>query len=224
MAHDQQKRITFITSKPGLSHKDYDAHWSGPHAAIAKDLPGLVWYVQNHVIRRIGPPQGRFGDVQGIAEIAFRDSEKLRGTIEGWARVDELRQDERVFLGDKATYVTRVPPDPPAIGQRRIIAVIYPSADGADAESAGSVAAAVDAISALVPCHVEEVEAAPPVQSGPEDAHPQYLLFAELSDTAPSDAVEPKGPILRHILELNRPSSVYLIAAEAKRLAIDVPG
>ena len=35
------KRISFIRRKEGMSREDFFAHWTGPHADIVRQMPGL---------------------------------------------------------------------------------------------------------------------------------------------------------------------------------------
>ncbi len=219
-----RKRVTLIKAKAGMSSADFDAHWSGPHGELAKELPGLIWYVQNHIVDCLTPPQGRFGEVHGIAELAFQDPERLRGPITGWSRVGELLEDERVFLGDKLTFVTRALSSPPGLHPRRLIATLDQPGEGAHAPDDAALSAATAAISQLVPCHVQAVEPDPGAPADDPEAGPRALLFVELPNDAARDLLQPQGPILRHIEGLGLPTSVYLVAAEAKRVPIDAPG
>lgn len=223
MADIAMRRVTLIKSKDGMAMKDYDAHWSGPHAAIAKDLPGLIWYVQNHVLKCLIPPKGRFGDVHGIAEISFEDPDKLFGDLTDWSRVGELRADEQVFLGDKFTFVTRVPSDLPELGQRRIIAILERSTDGSDDPDEDVLAKTVAALSAVGPAHLQMVanDANTPVYESESRLH--ALIFVELSSDTTTEILKPGGMILRQIEALGLPLSIYLVATEAKRLPIDLP-
>ena len=219
----RNRRVTLIKSKAGLPLKDYDAHWSGPHAAIAKDLPGLIWYVQNHVVRCLTSPQGRFGEAHGIAEVAFEDPEKLRGTVTGWSRVGELRADETAFLGDKFTFVTEVPNNLPELHQRRIIAMLERPSDGSDGPGEDELAKVAEALSAVGAAHAEMVTNDPDMRSDDPETQPHALIFVELPVGVRAEALTPGGPILGPIAALNLPASVYLVAAEAKRLPIDLP-
>jgi hypothetical protein len=219
-----RRRITLIRARHGLAQQDYDAHWSGPHAAIARDLPGLVWYVQNHVVKRLTPTRSRFGDLDGIAEIAFEDPGKLRGTVTGWSRVGELRNDEQAFLSDKFTFVTRVPPSPPDLRQRRIVAMLERPADGSPAPGEDALQGAAAAISAVCPAHVQMVATDPGTPADDAQMQPHALIFVEVPDAAGADLVAPGGPILGRIAAIGLPASVYLMAAEAKRLPADLAG
>jgi uncharacterized protein (TIGR02118 family) len=42
--------VVMVTRLPGLDHKDFFAHWGNEHADLAKKIPGLRRYIQNHVV------------------------------------------------------------------------------------------------------------------------------------------------------------------------------
>lgn len=203
-----------------LSH--FHAHWSGPHAAIARDLPGLVWYVQNHVMRQLWCAPGQVRDVHGIAEIAFRDPGALRNTIESWVRLDELREDENRFVGGRIGNWSRLVDGPPELSQRRII-VLLSRPDGAtDPIPVEKISAAVEVIGAVVPCHAEETANEPPEPG--DAAGPEWFIFAELPLAQNFDELSsPEGPILRHLDGVGASTAAYLVYSEAKVLPADVP-
>ena len=35
------KRISFLRRKEGMSHEEFFAHWTGPHADIVRKMPGI---------------------------------------------------------------------------------------------------------------------------------------------------------------------------------------
>lgn len=200
----------------------FHAHWSGPHAAIARDLPGLVWYVQNHVMRPLQRSPGLFGDVHGIAEIAFRDPGALRNTIESWVRLDELREDENRFVGGRIGNWSHLVDDPPEVSQRRIVAVLSRPDGAIDPVRGDRISAAVEAIRAVVPCHAEETANEPPAPG--DAAGPDWFIFAELPLAQNIDElVSPEGPILRQLDGIGASAAAYLVYSEAKVLPADVP-
>ena len=215
------KRVTLIVPRKGMTLADFHAHWSGPHGAIARDLPGLVWYVQNHVIGVLWRTPGYLGDVQGIAEVAFHDPAALRTTIESWVRLDELREDENRFVGERIGNWAILRDDPPAVAQRRIIVALGRPDGATDPISSEKIAAAVDAIRAVVPCHAEEIANDPPAPGAVPG--PDWFLFAELpSARTVDDLLSPDGPVLRHLKDIDASVAAYLVYAEAKRLPVDL--
>jgi uncharacterized protein (TIGR02118 family) len=47
------RRISFTRRAAGVSYEDFQRHWRGPHAELARFLPDLRSYVQNHAV--LGP-------------------------------------------------------------------------------------------------------------------------------------------------------------------------
>lgn len=47
------RRISFTRRAAGVSYEDFQRHWRGPHAELARFLPDLRNYVQNHAV--LGP-------------------------------------------------------------------------------------------------------------------------------------------------------------------------
>lgn len=92
------KRITYLQRRADLSTRAFREHWSTVHARIARDLPGVVAYRQNHVLAGAAPPTGgsRFR-VDGIVELWFEDDDAASAGY-GSATADRLAADERLFL------------------------------------------------------------------------------------------------------------------------------
>lgn len=80
------KRITYLEAR---RHKDLEAfrtHWSTTHAEIARDLPGVTAYRQNHVLPAAGKTaapaaaasaEGQAYRVDGIVELWFADEDVM---------------------------------------------------------------------------------------------------------------------------------------------------
>jgi uncharacterized protein (TIGR02118 family) len=70
------KVIEMIKRKPGLSLEEFSRYWEEEHAPlIAKHIPHLRKYVQNHALRL---PGGGEPPIDGIAELWFDDFESWR--------------------------------------------------------------------------------------------------------------------------------------------------
>ncbi len=67
------KRITYLTRRPDLTPAQFRGHWSTIHADIARDLPGVVAYRQNHVVHYEEDVDARLFDVDGIVELWFEN-------------------------------------------------------------------------------------------------------------------------------------------------------
>ena len=87
------KRITYLTKRESLSRAEFSEHWSGVHARIAINLPGVLAYRQNHVI----PDFSSENDVDGIVELWFT-SEADASAGFGSEVADRLIVDEPRFL------------------------------------------------------------------------------------------------------------------------------
>ena len=92
------KRITYLEKHSELSLDQFFAHWSTTHADIAKDLPGVTCYLQNHVHRHMaGAEAGEPYRVDGIVELWF-DSAEVVGASSDSEVSDRLIEDEKTFM------------------------------------------------------------------------------------------------------------------------------
>lgn len=92
------KRITYLEKHPEISHDQFFAHWSTTHADIAKDLPGVTCYLQNHVHRhRPGAEAGEPYRVDGIVELWFGSAEVVGASSDSEVS-DRLIEDEKTFM------------------------------------------------------------------------------------------------------------------------------
>jgi uncharacterized protein (TIGR02118 family) len=92
------KRITYLQARTDKNLDAFRAHWSTTHADIARGLPGVTAYRQNHVLEPMLEPQidGPYS-VDGIVELWFADEEVVQA---GFASevADKLIIDEPRFL------------------------------------------------------------------------------------------------------------------------------
>jgi uncharacterized protein (TIGR02118 family) len=71
------KRVSFLRRREGMSEEDFFAHWTGPHADIVKQMPGVRGLRFGRVRSWTPPDQGWDGvgelwfDSMGAAEKAF---------------------------------------------------------------------------------------------------------------------------------------------------------
>lgn len=91
------KRITYLQRREDLPAEDFSAHWRGPHAEIAVDLPGVVCYRQNHVVRTTMPVGGQPFPIDGIVELWFASHSDAQEGLTS-AVTDQLVADEPKFL------------------------------------------------------------------------------------------------------------------------------
>ncbi len=115
-----QVRMGLLDKKPDWSAERFRAHWRDHHAALARQLPGLRTYVQNHVTDRTqrgivfarGPEQ-----LDGLSQLTFEDDDAMRAALAtpiGRALVD----DEQHFIGRLriVTADTHTVVEPPPAG------------------------------------------------------------------------------------------------------------
>jgi uncharacterized protein (TIGR02118 family) len=91
------KRITLLKRSTTMSAADFRQHWSVPHAEIARHLPGLLRYNQNHVLRSSVSERDTEWPIHGFVELWFRDA----AAIAEAAKSDTTRKlivDEPHFL------------------------------------------------------------------------------------------------------------------------------
>lgn len=92
------KRITYLQARSDKSTEDFRAHWSTTHADIARDLPGVQNYRQNHVLQVVDSQlRADAYRVDGIVELWFADNDVVQA---GFASevADKLIVDEQIFL------------------------------------------------------------------------------------------------------------------------------
>nr|WP_255553376.1 EthD domain-containing protein [Maritimibacter sp. DP1N21-5] len=195
----------------------FHAHWSGPHADIARELPDLVWYIQNHVIRPLASSPGINSTCDGIAEIAYGVSAGILDKIEGWDRVAELRADEARFLSNRLGCWSVRQEDSQAPSLRRVVAHVSEAEDVA-------VETALARIGQVVACHGERTVGRIDTPDAAEEKGevPGWFLFAELPlGAGAADLLAPEGPILEPLALSGGGFAAYLTYTEAKRVPMD---
>ncbi len=132
------KRISYIQRREGLDVEAFRAHWRGTHSLIARDLPGVRAYVQNHVVRRFVIGAGERPRIDGMVELWFEDDAAAEA---GFASdvADRLAVDELNFLQGLGGCAVRGDPlvGPAAAAATWLIAdVVGGAGDGLAAEIA----------------------------------------------------------------------------------------
>lgn len=70
------KRMTMLAARRDRSHEEFSRYWRGKHADIARRLPQLGGYVQNHLGKRIdGIADDPGFRVDGVPELWFADED-----------------------------------------------------------------------------------------------------------------------------------------------------
>jgi len=93
------RTVALLGRKPGMTFAEFDAYWRDVHAPLAEKVPGVVRYVQRHVVpdEATGEPDNGFG-IDGLAEL---DYESVEAMEQGWASEHGQKALEDVpnFLG-----------------------------------------------------------------------------------------------------------------------------
>jgi uncharacterized protein (TIGR02118 family) len=63
------KRSLLMVRKPGTTHDDFMAHWTGQHASLAQGVPGLLGCVFNHIETALSTQGSPWTEIDGIAEV-----------------------------------------------------------------------------------------------------------------------------------------------------------
>jgi uncharacterized protein (TIGR02118 family) len=77
------KIVYVMFKKEGMSREEFSGYWKETHAPIAKEMPGLKDYVQNHALL---DPEGNEPPYDGFAELYFESQEAMEealGTQQG---------------------------------------------------------------------------------------------------------------------------------------------
>lgn len=92
------KRITYLEKRRDLSFTEFSEHWRDPHARIAKDLPGLACYLQNH-LKPAAEPDADTDPfrIDGIVELWFTAPDVVSAAKDSHV-AERLAIDEQLFL------------------------------------------------------------------------------------------------------------------------------
>lgn len=92
------KRITYLERRDDLTPAQFSEHWRTTHAEIARDLPAVTSYRQNHVADVVArPTDGEPYAVDGIVELWFGDGDGFDAGYESDVAT-RLTADEPNFL------------------------------------------------------------------------------------------------------------------------------
>lgn len=100
------KTIGLLTRRPDWNHEQFMTHWVEVHAPLARTVPGLLRYVQNH----IGGERTRADipsldlSVDGIAELWFADRASYETALAS-PEMKALHADGATFIGRIKSYV-----------------------------------------------------------------------------------------------------------------------
>src|ERR1700674_292923 len=100
-------RSGLIRNRAGVSKETFDQHWREIHGPLARVVPDMRAYAQNHVLDRLSATSDRLHRIDGISQLWFDDVEATRqatASPEQAACVEDIRG----FL-DEVTIVIQSP-------------------------------------------------------------------------------------------------------------------
>ena len=100
------KTVGLLGRKPGWTHAQFMKHWVETHAPLARKVPGLRRYVQNHILgeRRRADIEEVLVEIDGIAELWFDDQAALE-TATRTPEMQALHADGALFIGRIKSYI-----------------------------------------------------------------------------------------------------------------------
>lgn len=100
------KVLGLLTRKDGISHEEFVRHWLDVHAPLALAVPGILRYVQSHIVGTRSRPDIAATDVEvdGIAELWYDDMESFECAA-ATPEMKRLTDDGALFIGRIKTYV-----------------------------------------------------------------------------------------------------------------------
>jgi len=87
------RRVAYIRRKAGMGVEEFWAHYTGPHVAIVRQMPGLRRLVLS---RPVGTQSGEW---DAVGELWFDDAEAARAAFADPAIAAQLAADRSRFLG-----------------------------------------------------------------------------------------------------------------------------
>jgi len=120
------KSLSLLTRKDGTTHEQFVTHWVEVHAPLAHRVPGLVRYVQSHIVEERTRPDipSSAVEIDGIAELWYEDGESMARALAS-PEAKALHADGARFIGRIKTFTVeeKVILSRPPSGPRGIHAV-----------------------------------------------------------------------------------------------------
>lgn len=106
------KRVSLIRRRPGMSREEFRAHWTGPHADIVRQLPG-VRGLRFGMVENWTPEDAAW---DGVGEVWFDSVEAALEAFRTEPFLSMLVEDRKKFMGEaQSCFVTEktvvTPPD-----------------------------------------------------------------------------------------------------------------
>ena len=99
------KSLSLLTRRPELTHEQFVKHWVEIHAPLAHRVPGLVRYVQSHIVEERKRPDIPSHDVEvdGVAELWYESREAM-AKAHASPEAKALHADGALFIGRIKTF------------------------------------------------------------------------------------------------------------------------
>jgi uncharacterized protein (TIGR02118 family) len=99
------KSLSLLTRKDGMTHEQFVAHWVKVHAPLAHVVPGLMRYVQSHIVEERTRPDIPTTEVEvdGIAELWYADRASM-ARAHASPEAKALHADGALFIGRIKTF------------------------------------------------------------------------------------------------------------------------
>jgi uncharacterized protein (TIGR02118 family) len=77
------RTVALLGRKEGMTFAEFDAYWRDVHAPLAEKVPGVVRYIQRHIVpnEETGEPDNGFG-IDGLVLLDYESAEAMDA---GWA-------------------------------------------------------------------------------------------------------------------------------------------
>jgi uncharacterized protein (TIGR02118 family) len=97
------KRVSFLRRKQGISREEFFAHWTGPHADIVRQLPG-VRGLRFGMVESWTPEEAAW---DGVGEVWFDSIEAAEQAFRTEPYISMLVEDRKKFMGEaQSCFVT----------------------------------------------------------------------------------------------------------------------
>jgi uncharacterized protein (TIGR02118 family) len=90
------KRVSLVRRREGLTHEEFIAHWTGPHADIVRQLPGIRG-LRFGVVHSWAPTEAAW---DGVGEVWFDSVESAEAAFATEPYHQMLVEDRSLFLGE----------------------------------------------------------------------------------------------------------------------------
>lgn len=90
------KRVSLLRRKQGMSREEFRAHWTGPHADIVRQLPGLRG-LRFGMVESWNPEEAAW---DGVGEVWFDSIEAALEAFRTEPFLSMLVEDRKKFMGE----------------------------------------------------------------------------------------------------------------------------